>query len=73
MLVLSETAANNATSTLTVKRGVLGTTAASITASDTLSIMNCIIWGAATTGLITGSFLPLTSTDSQGIFGTTGN
>ena len=73
MLVLSETAANNATSTLTVKRGVLGTTAASITASDTLSIMNCIIWGASTTGLITGTFLPLTSTDSQGIFGTTGN
>ena len=34
--------------------------------------MNCIIWGESITGLITGTFLPLTSTDSQGIFGPQG-
>jgi len=73
MFVISETAVGNATSTLTVKRGVLGTTAASITASDTLSIMNCVIWGASSTGLVTGHFLPMPEQPDVGLFGTTGN
>jgi hypothetical protein len=35
--------------------------------------MNIVVFGAATTGLVTGTFLPLTALDSQGVFGTTGN
>jgi hypothetical protein len=75
IMVLSETAANNAASTLTIKRGCLGTTASAtgLANSNTIYIKNIVIWGAATTGLIEGSFLPLPIQPDVGLFGTTGN
>jgi hypothetical protein len=74
MMVISETAAGSSSSTLTVKRGCLGTTAAANSgANDTLYILNCVIWGAATTGLVTGHFLPMPEQPDVGLFGTAGN
>jgi hypothetical protein len=75
ILVLAETAAGSAASTLTIKRGCLGTTASAtgLANTNTVYIMNIVVFGAATTGLVTGTFLPLTALDSQGIFGTAGN
>jgi hypothetical protein len=74
MMVLSETAAGSSSSTLTVKRGVLGTTAsANSGANDTLYIMNIIVFGAATSGFISGHFLPMPEQPDVGLFATTGN
>ena len=73
MMVLSETAVGSSSSTLTVKRGVLGTTAsANSGANDTLYIMNIIVWGASTSGLIIGEFLPMPEQPDVGLFATTG-
>ena len=75
MMVISETAAGVAASTLTVKRGCLGTTASltGLANNNTVYIMNIIYWGAATTGLITGRFLPMPEQPDVGLFATTGN
>ena len=74
MMVLSETAAGVAASTLTVKRGCLGTTASAtgVANSNTLYIMNIIVFGAATSGGITGHFLPMPEQPDASLFGTTG-
>lgn len=74
MMVLSETAADNAASTLTVKRGCLGTTATAtgLVNTNVLYIMNIIYWGQATSGLIIGKFTPMPEQPSASLFGTTG-
>jgi hypothetical protein len=74
MMVLSETAADNAASTWTVKRGCLGTTASltGVAHTNTVYILNIIVWGAATSGKIHGSFIPLPEQPTPGVFYTTG-
>jgi hypothetical protein len=63
MLVVSETAADNAASTLTVIRGCLGTTPAAASVADdvVLYIKNIIVWGKATTGYVDFSFIPMSA------------
>ena len=74
MMVMSETAAGSAGSTLTVKRGCLGTTASAtgVANNNTVYIMNIIVFGAATSGVITGHFLPMPEQADASLFGTTG-
>ena len=74
MMVLSETAAGNAASTLTVKRGCLGTTASAtgVVSTNTVYIMNIVFWGDTTTGFLTGTFLPMPEQPDVGLFATTG-
>ena len=75
MMVLSETAAGNAASTLTVKRGCLGTTASAtgVASTNTVYIMNIVFWGDSTTGFLTGTFLPMPESPDASLLGTTGN
>lgn len=63
MLVVSETAAGAAASTLTVIRGCLGTTAAVGSVADdvVLYIKNVVVFGAATTGVVDFSFFPMSA------------
>jgi hypothetical protein len=74
MMVLSETAADNAASTWTVKRACLGTTASAtgVAHTNTVYILNIVIWGAATTGTVIGKFTPMPEQPSASLFGTTG-
>jgi hypothetical protein len=61
MLVIGDSAPTNATSTFTVIRGCLGTTAsASLSASDTLYIMNCLVLVTGT-GYETITYIPMPS------------
>ena len=75
ILVTSETAANNAASTLTVKRGCLGTTASAtgVANSNTVYILNIVYFGAATSGVVTGKFTPLPTNPGALVFATDGS
>jgi hypothetical protein len=60
VMVTGDSAPTNANSTLTIQRGCLGTTAGTITATDVLAVLNCVIFGIGTAvgkGFFT--FLPL--------------
>lgn len=60
LMVIADSAPTTNAATFTVMRGCLGTTAATITATDVLAVLNCVVFGASTAvgkGFFT--FLPL--------------
>jgi hypothetical protein len=59
IMVTGDSAPTNASSTWTIMRGCLGTTAATITNTDVLGVLNCVILGAAAVGKGFFVFLPL--------------
>jgi len=68
MLVIADSANSSATATWTVVRGCLGTTAsASMAASDTIYIMNCLVLVTGT-GYNTCCYVPMPSEPKAKIF-----
>jgi hypothetical protein len=74
LFVTSETAANNAASTLTVKRGCLGTTASAtgLTNSSTIYIRQIVYFGAATSGVVEFEYTPMPTDPGTKLFYTDG-
>ena len=73
--VLSDSAADNAASTLTVQRGCLGTTASAtgLANSNTVYIKNIVVFGQATTGYVTFEFTPMPRNTGAKLFATAGS
>ena len=74
ILVTSETAAGAAASTLTIRRGCLGTTASAtgLANSNTIYIRQIVVFGAATTGYVYFDYTPLPTNTGAGLFSTDG-
>lgn len=66
--VIGETAPEAAASTLTIRRGCLGTTAATIADNDYLSILNQIVIANAAVGPVTGIAIPMEEEAGAKIF-----
>jgi hypothetical protein len=66
--VLSETDSTNATSTWTIRRGCLGTTASVHTATDVVSIMNILFTGVSCVGPHIWTLLPLPEESRAKVF-----
>ena len=74
ILVTAETAAGAAASTLTIKRGCLGTTASAtgLAHTNTIYLKQIVIFGAATTGYVDFEYTPMPTTEDAGVFTTDG-
>jgi len=74
ILVETETAANNAASTLTIKRGCLGTTASAtgLAHSNTVYIKQIVYFGAATSGYVDFEYTPMPNVPDTGVMTTSG-
>ena len=74
IMVLEETAADNAASTLTIKRGCLGTTASAtgLAHSNTIYLKQIVIFGASTTGYVDFEYTPMPNMPDTGLFSTSG-
>lgn len=74
LMVLEETAADNAASTLTVKRGCLGTTASAtgLAHSNTVYLKQIVVFGANTSGYVDFEYTPMPPTPDCGLFTTSG-
>lgn len=71
MLVTTDATPTTSTATLTVVRGCLGTTASATGLADdnTLYIKNMVIFGAATTGVVGFTFIPMPYEPKANLFG----
>ena len=74
ILVETETAADNAASTLTIKRGCLGTTASAtgLANSNTVYIKQIVYFGAATSGYVDFEYTPMPNVPDTGVMTTSG-
>jgi hypothetical protein len=75
ILVLAETAADNAASTLTVQRGCLGTTASAtgLAHTNTVYLRQIVVFGAATTGYVDFEYTPMPQDPGTALFSTSGH
>ena len=72
ILVTSETAAGAAASTLTIKRGCLGTTASAtgLAHTNTIYLRQILVFGAATTGYVDVEYSPMPMNTKAQLFAT---
>jgi hypothetical protein len=75
ILVLTDSAPTTSAGTLTVQRGCLGTTASltGLAHTNTVYILNIVVFGAATTGVVTGRFTPMPTNPGAQLFATDGS
>ena len=69
MYVVADSGYNGTEGTFTVRRGCLGTTAAAIANNAVLYVLNAIIFGSATTGPATITYLPLPDDPATKVIG----
>ena len=75
ILVLEDSAPTNAASTLTIKRGCLGTTASAtgLVNTNTVYIRNIVVFGQATSGVVGFEFIPMPPNPNAKLYATDGS